>query len=300
MSTASSPRQNRQGLAFAGRRSVRLRIMCLTYGYLDGYIRRSVLVHPWSARESEDPMSAIGKYLPGLFLFALVCSAPGRAQQATVTHNAILRCDPLAKSPVVEDLPAGARLTLVDAGPDSGYYHVRTEDDQVGWAFSKYVNINTEAPPNQPPSTANNPPTDTTCDAGLNAHVYHPQRLIVRQGCIAVGGIIVDATNGGQKDGVRHEKDGDSHGWLKVDPEFQSLLNSGNANYEGGNLVFEIICRYPVTQTDARAACQGYADHVTLPPVNSHVRIVGRFGQDTFHGQWDEIHPVTSITVIPN
>ena len=113
-------------------------------------------------------------------------------------------------------------------------------------------------------------------------------------------GIIVDATNGGQKDGVRHEKDGDTHGWLKVDPEFQSLLNSGNTNYEGGNLVFEIICRYPVTQTDAKAACQGYADHVTLPPVNSHVRIVGRFVQDTFHGQWDEIHPVTSITLVPN
>jgi hypothetical protein len=45
--------------------------------------------------------------------------------------------------------------------------------------------------------------------------------------------------------------------------------------------------------------CQGYADHISLPPVGSHVRIVGRFVQDTFHGQWNEIHPVTSVTAIP-
>jgi hypothetical protein len=32
--------------------------------------------------------------------------------------------------------------------------------------------------------------------------------------------------------------------------------------------------------------------------VGSHVRIVGRYVQDTFHGQWNEIHPVTSITAI--
>jgi len=84
-----------------------------------------------------------------------------------------------------------------------------------------------------------------------------------------------------------------------VDSGFENLLNSGNTNDEDGNLVFEIICRFPITQIDAKAACQGYTDQVMLPPVGSHVRIVGRFVQDTFHGQWNEIHPVTSITVIP-
>jgi hypothetical protein len=63
--------------------------------------------------------------------------------------------------------------------------------------------------------------------------------------------------------------------------------------------VFEIICKFPVTQADAKAACQGYTDHVTLPPVGSHVRIVGRYVQDTFHAKWMEIHPATSITVVP-
>ena len=70
-------------------------------------------------------------------------------------------------------------------------------------------------------------------------------------------------------------------------------------NYEDGNLVFEIICKFPITQPDAKAACQGYTDQVSLPPMGSHVRVVGRYVQDTFHGQWNEIHPVTSMAVTP-
>ena len=58
-------------------------------------------------------------------------------------------------------------------------------------------------------------------------------------------------------------------------------------------------CRFKVTQADAKAACDGYTDNVTLPPVGSHVRIVGTYVQDTFHAKWMEIHPVTSITVVP-
>jgi len=200
----------------------------------------------------------------------------------------------------LEHLPKGTRLTLVDAIPDSGFYHAKTEDDQVGWVFAKYVSISPTAP-STPTTSATTTLTDA-CDASISTHVYHPNRLIVKQECISVTGTIVDATatqSKKQPDGVRHEKDGDTHGWLKVDSEFENLLNTGNKTDEGGNLVFEIICRYPVTQQDAKAACQGYSDHVTLPPVGSHVRIVGRYVQDTFHGQWMEIHPVTSITVVP-
>jgi hypothetical protein len=124
----------------------------------------------------------------------------------------------------------------------------------------------------------------------------------VKQECIAITGIIVDVTLNQsikEPDGVRHEADGDTHGWLKLDSPFQNLLNAGNLSDEGGNMVFEIICRYPITQPDAKSACQGYTDQVALPPVGSHVRMVGRYVQDTFHAQWNEIHPVTSITVIP-
>jgi Bacterial SH3 domain len=223
-----------------------------------------------------------------------------QAQEAKTNHNVILRRDPNTSSPALEHLTKGTRLTLVDATPDSGFYHVKTEDDRVGWVFAKYVSISiaeTPAAPSTPSSTAS-----TECDSSISAHVYHPKRLIVKQECISVTGTIVDATatqTKKQLDGTRHEPDGDNHGWLKVDSGFENLLNSGNINDEDGNLVFEIICRFPVTQVDAKAACQNYADQVSLPPVGSHVRVIGRFVQDTFHGQWNEIHPVTSINVIP-
>ena len=234
---------------------------------------------------------------------AVLAAWPGSAwaQQATTTRNVNLRRDPTTKSPVLDHLTKGDRLTLVDTTADSGFYHVKTEDDEVGWIFAKYVSISKVAPPVPPPPSPPGP-VGTQCDASLWSHVYHPQRLIVKQQCIAVTGTIVDATATQtikQPDGVRHEKDGDTHGWLKLDPQFENLLNAGNISDEGGNLVFEIVCRFPVTQTDAKAACQKYTDHVTLPAVGSHVQIVGTYVQDTFHAQWNEIHPVTSISVVP-
>jgi hypothetical protein len=121
----------------------------------------------------------------------------------------------------------------------------------------------------------------------------------VKSACVTVTGTIVDATSGAQPDGVRHEADGDTHGWLKVDPQFKNMLNAGNKSAEGGNLVFEIICRYPVTQKDAQSACSGYTDHTQLPAVGSHVSVTGSYVQDTFHAQWNEIHPVSGISIVP-
>jgi hypothetical protein len=231
-------------------------------------------------------------------LFLLSCPFSVLGQTANTNHNVILRRDPSTASVALAHLSRGARLTLVDDAPDSGFYHVRTEDDQVGWVWSKYVSLS--GPPTPPPIPPAPPqPPGTQCDQSLWNHVYHPLRLIVKQQCIAVTGTIVDATAGKKTDGVRHEADGDTHGWLKVDPEFENLLNAGNMSDEGGNLVFEIVCRFPVSQQDAKAACANYSDHVSLPAVGSHVEIVGTLVQDTFHAKWIEIHPVTRITVLP-
>jgi len=124
--------------------------------------------------------------------------------------------------------------------------------------------------------------------------------LIVKQKCIEVTGTIVDATNGKRHDGVRKEADGDTHGWLEVDPQFKNLLNAGNMSDEGGNLVYEIVCNFNVSQADAKKACPlAYHTPVQLPPVGSHVQIIGSYVQDTNHAKWMEIHPVTKITVIP-
>src|ERR1700747_1526131 len=231
----------------------------------------------------------------GLICLTLLAAFPNSAsaQQATLNHNANLRRDPSTSSPILAHLASGSRLTLVDATTDSGFYHVRTEDDQVGWIWSQFVTVSSN------PAPAITPTPASQCDDSLWTRVYHPARLIVKQQCSAVTGQFVDASNGSEPDGVRHEADGDTHGWLKLDSQFQNLLNAGNIRDEGGNRVFEIVCKFPLTQPDAKNACQGFPNQVNLPTVGSHVRIIGSLVQDTFHAKWMEIHPVTSITVIP-
>lgn len=135
------------------------------------------------------------------------------------------------------------------------------------------------------------------CDSSLWKHVYNPSRLIVKSKCVSVTGTIVDATHGKRKSGVRREADGDTHGWLRLDRGQEKLLNASNMSNEEGNLVFEIVCYFPVTQTDAISACRGYKSKVVLPPVGSHVTMACSWVQDDNHARWNECHPVTSITL---
>lgn len=143
-------------------------------------------------------------------------------------------------------------------------------------------------------------PAKPRCDQEVAKHVYKPERLVVVKPCVEVFGTIVDATKGKRKDGVRHEPDGDTHGWLKLDKNQDDalLLNDGNRKSEKGNLVFEIVCRFTVTQEDAKAACLGYHSTVVLPPVGSHVRIVAPLVREKNHAKWIELHPVTLIEVV--
>ena len=61
--------------------------------------------------------------------------------------------------------------------------------------------------------------------------------------------------------------------------------------------MFEIVCHYSVTQTDAKSSCSGFKDHTTIPKVGTHIAIRGTFVQEQNHKKWNEIHPVTSIEV---
>ncbi|SRR6266581_7690013 len=141
--------------------------------------------------------------------------------------------------------------------------------------------------------------TSQPCDMTLWGHVYHPDRLLVKSACVTVTGMIVDATHGKRKSGARKEQDGDCHAWLKLDdPGQEQYLNEGNKKSEGGNLVFEIVCMYPVKQKDAIEACKGYTNKVKLLPIGSHVQLTGSWVQETNHDRWMEIHPVSSITLI--
>src|SRR2546430_9752868 len=131
----------------------------------------------------------------GTLLFLLVFSSSGLAQQASPRRNVLLRRDPSASSPILQHLAKGVRIALVDSSPDSGFYHVRTEDDQIGWVFAKYVSVLESAPPGTPTnagtSTPGAPSPTATCDSNLWNHVYHPYRLIVKQQCISVTGTLV-------------------------------------------------------------------------------------------------------------
>ncbi len=236
-----------------------------------------------------------------ILIFSLLSGFLLMAQQAVVTRATILREEPGATSAAEAHLQPGDKLTLLDLTPEHGYYQVKTQDGTDGWAFSKSLKIMASPSSSQPALDPEAVPiAQESCDDTLWQHVYHPTRLIVKQQCITVTGTIVDATNGKEPDGVRHEADADTHGWLKLDPPYQDLLNPGNISNEGGNLVFEIVCKFvPPTQADAKPACATYTSSTQIPPVGSHVRIVGSYVRDTNHAQWMEIHPVTSITVIP-
>jgi hypothetical protein len=221
------------------------------------------------------------------------------ATLGTLTHSSNLRPDPSTAQAPTRLLKSGEELTLLSATPEHGFYHVRTADGQEGWVWSRNIRLAAPAAAPSPPAGTRGSASETGCGDGLWQHVYHPTRLLVKQSCTTVTGVIVDATLHQpihQPDGVRHEPDGDTHGWLKVDPPFQKLLAPGNISHEGGNLIFEIVCRYPITQADAKPACVNFKDNIPIPPVGSHVAITGSFVQDLLHN-WNEIHPVSTIKV---
>ena len=137
------------------------------------------------------------------------------------------------------------------------------------------------------------------CDQTLWTHVYHPNRLKIIQACITVTGYLRDATKGRQKDGCRHEADGDGHCFLELDPQFASLLLPGNKEAEMGYLVFEPVCKYKVTQKDALSACVHYHQPLVVPPVGSHISLTGALITDLDHQPLhNEIHPVTRLEVL--
>ena len=106
------------------------------------------------------------------------------------------------------------------------------------------------------------------CHSGFPLEgVYSPQRLTVKQPCVAVTGIA---------EGINREHDGDLHISLTgVDPKW---LNQVNLQRSDQSLVVEAVPSIPMT----------------MPPLGSRVTIVGPWVLDTQTG-WLEIHPVWAI-----
>lgn len=225
-------------------------------------------------------------------------------QQAVATTGVNVRSGPSTTGQIVGHLNAGDTISLVSPTIRLGFYRVEERDHTEGWVSAQYLRLlgDSSVGPTTSHANASTPGTPGTsslhgCGDGLWQHVYHPQRLLVKQECVTVVGVIVDATNGREPDAVRHEADGDTHAWLQLDAAYKDMLDAGNSSDEGGNLVFEIVCHFTVKQADAKPACAGFADHTVIPPVGTHVEITGTYVQDTNHARWNEIHPVSRIVV---
>jgi hypothetical protein len=111
---------------------------------------------------------------------------------------------------------------------------------------------------------------------------------VVNQSCITITGTGANKIN---------EADGDVHIRVTVDPAFSYMINSSNVSGQHGDLVVEPVCARTVTQTDAIASCTGFTNTVYIPNVGEHVAVTGSYVTDNNHG-WNEIHPVTSITIV--
>jgi hypothetical protein len=195
--------------------------------------------------------------------------------------------------------PGGICEQAASSGNNGGSSSLNTEDTSSNSAH----NNNISAPFTAESSNNNNNPmvpsfntsqsTSTEegkCDKSLWNHVYNPQRLQVVSPCKSVLGVI---------ESKRVEKDGDYHIRVKLDPPFSNLINSANIKNQFGDLVVEPICVNRVTQADAISACQNFHQNISIPPIGSHVNITGSYVLDKEHGNWAEIHPVTTIIKIP-
>lgn len=136
------------------------------------------------------------------------------------------------------------------------------------------ISCGSPTPPAKPTPTVSVP----VCDVTLWRHVYHPQRLKILDDCLEVAGYVLS---------VRQEPDGDAHIMIYLDVPLDGNIT----------LVTEAICVYPVQQADAVQACVGFHNRVSIPPIESHVVVVGTHVLDTNHG-WEEIHPITSLEVL--
>src|SRR2546428_5163158 len=94
------------------------------------------------------------------------------------------------------------------------------------------------------------PSSSCSDPANISSHIYNSYRLQIVKSCITASGTV---------DRAIQEADGDVHLRTNLDPAYSNLTNSANEGYPNyGDLVVEIICVNPPSQTDAIPACQNY------------------------------------------
>lgn len=191
--------------------------------------------------------------------------------------------------------PSGVCEQVASPGNNGGSSRLNTEGPSSNSVGNNNISPESSNNSNNPMapsfnSSQSTPAEEGKCDQSLWNHVYNPQRLQVVSPCKSVLGVI---------ESKRVEKDGDYHIRVKLDPPFSNLINSANMKNQFGDLVVEPICVNRVTQADAISACQNFHQNISIPSIGSHVNITGSYVLDKEHGNWAEIHPVTSITKTP-
>ena len=138
----------------------------------------------------------------------------------------------------------------------------------------------------------------TLCDSTLWQHVYSPARLQpVIQPCVTITGVV------GQLLPPALTADGDYHIYILPDTQYTWMIHYGNPsnwNNDGffpGYLNVEIVCAGTTSDTAAIAACHNFSNQAYVPNTGEYVRVVAPFCFDNYH-KWNEMHPVTSITII--
>jgi hypothetical protein len=139
-----------------------------------------------------------------------------------------------------------------------------------------------------PPGGGSTSSSSCSDPSAISSHIYHAYRLQIVKSCITASGTI---------DNVIEEADGDVHLRTYLDQAYRNLANSANDQYQYGDLVVEIICVTPPSQTDAIPACQNYTNQITVPSAGQHITITGPYVLDTDHYNWAEIHPVYSLVI---
>jgi uncharacterized protein YgiM (DUF1202 family) len=77
-------------------------------------------------------------------LFLLVSLCPALAQETTVLHQVYLRADPSTANPPIGTLRKGTKMTLVEAVPKDGFYHVKTMRGTGGRDLSRCRDTRTD------------------------------------------------------------------------------------------------------------------------------------------------------------
>src|SRR5256884_3831133 len=129
----------------------------------------------------------------GLLLWTTAASG----QTVTVIHNVNLRPDPSTEYPALRLLTLSEPpLTLLDAIPQSGYYHVRTSAGEDGYVWGREVRVSA-APGAPTPPVATGAAVPGSASMGwwrgsLLQHVYHPPRPLGERECHSGAGRGID------------------------------------------------------------------------------------------------------------